>query len=40
VQDDRLVTVPLAEAVGRQKFVPSDGYEIVTARAMGICLGC
>jgi 6-phosphofructokinase 1 len=31
--------VPLAEAISRTKFVPLGGDIVLTARAMGICLG-
>lgn len=35
----RIEYVPLQEAVCRQKFVPIDGNAVITARALGICLG-
>ncbi|MEK7746882.1 MAG: 6-phosphofructokinase, partial [Elusimicrobiota bacterium] len=33
------VAVPIAEAVGRLRRVPVDGYLVRTARALGISLG-
>lgn len=39
LRDERLVAVPLAAAVGRQKPVPLDGHEVAAALGTGICLG-
>jgi 6-phosphofructokinase 1 len=35
----RIEYVPLEEAVSRQKLVPMDGNAVITARALGLCLG-
>jgi phosphofructokinase-like protein len=34
-----VITVPLAEAIGRQRLVPSDSQLILAAKAVGTCLG-
>ncbi len=39
LQPPRVESVPLAEAVGRQKKVPIDGDVVATGRALGICFG-
>ena len=36
---DRIVSVPIADAVHTLKTVPLDGHRVRTARAMGLCLG-
>ena len=35
----KVVSVPLEEAVGRQKFVDPEGQMVKTAEAIGICVG-
>jgi 6-phosphofructokinase 1 len=39
LEGDRIVRVPLADAVGRQKLVPLTSDVVVTARELGISLG-
>jgi 6-phosphofructokinase 1 len=34
-----VVTVPLKDAIARQRLVPLDSQLITTARAVGVCLG-
>ncbi len=35
----KIVSVPIAEAIGQLKLVPLDGDLVQTAREMGVCLG-
>jgi len=37
--DERIISVPIAEAVAQQKFVPLDSDILLTAFGLGICLG-
>ena len=37
--DERIISIPIAEAVARQKFVPLDSDILLTAFGLGICLG-
>jgi phosphofructokinase-like protein len=39
LQRDRVLTVPLKEAVGQQRLVPADSQLLFAARALGTCLG-
>jgi len=39
LQSPDIVTVPLADVVGRTRFVPLDGDLVRTARDLGMCLG-
>jgi 6-phosphofructokinase 1 len=39
LRGQRIISVPLAEAVGRQKRVDPDGQMVKTAEAVGICMG-
>jgi 6-phosphofructokinase 1 len=37
--EDHVVTVPLKDAVGRQRLVPPESQLVFAARAVGTCLG-
>jgi hypothetical protein len=39
LQNQYVVTVPLADAVGRQRLVPRDSQLVFAARAVGTCFG-
>jgi len=39
LQEDHVVTVPLKDAVGRQRLVPPESQLVFAARAVGTCLG-
>jgi phosphofructokinase-like protein len=39
LQQDKVVTVPLKDAVGRQRLVPPDSQLLFAARAVGTCMG-
>lgn len=39
LQDERIISVPIAEAVKQQKFVPLDSDILLTAFGLDICLG-
>lgn len=39
LQNDRIVAIPIVEAVGRQKLVPLDSDVLLTALGLDICLG-
>jgi phosphofructokinase-like protein len=39
LQRNEVVTVPLANAVGKQRLVPTDSQLLFAARAVGTCLG-
>ena len=39
LEDERIVAIPIAEAVARQKFVPLDSDVLLTAFGLDICLG-
>jgi len=39
LQRNDVVTVPLADAVGRQRLVAPDSQLVFAARAVGTCLG-
>ncbi len=39
LENDRITSVPIAEAVAQQKFVPLDGDIVLTAFGLDICLG-
>jgi 6-phosphofructokinase 1 len=39
LQDERIISVPIADAVAQQKFVPLDSDILLTAFGLSICLG-
>jgi 6-phosphofructokinase 1 len=39
LRQNTVITVPLADAVGRQRLVPPDSQLIFAAKAVGTCLG-
>ncbi len=39
LQDDRILSVPIGEAIARQKLVPLDSDLLLTAHSLDICLG-
>lgn len=39
LENDRIISVPIAEAVAQQKFVPLDSDILLTAFGLDICLG-
>jgi 6-phosphofructokinase 1 len=39
LQQQNVVTVPLADAIGRQRLIPPDSELIFAAKAVGTCLG-
>ena len=39
LQRDRVCTVPLKDAVGKQRLVPEDSQLLFAARALGTCMG-
>jgi hypothetical protein len=39
LREDHVITVPLKDAVGRQRLVPPDSQLVFAARAVGTCLG-
>ena len=39
LRNSRIVTVPLMQAVGRQKIVDPQGQMVSTAEVTGICVG-
>jgi len=39
LQKNQVVTVPLKDAIGRQRLVPPDSQLVFAARAVGTCLG-
>jgi hypothetical protein len=39
LQKNTVITVPLKDAVGRQRLVPPDSQLVFAARAVGTCLG-
>ncbi|MBX2990808.1 MAG: ATP-dependent 6-phosphofructokinase [Bacteroidetes bacterium] len=39
LRQNRVVTVPLKDAVGKQRLVPPDGQLVFAARAVGTCMG-
>jgi 6-phosphofructokinase 1 len=39
LQRNTVVTVPLKDAIGKQKLVPPDSQLVYAARAVGTCMG-
>jgi phosphofructokinase-like protein len=39
LQQDRVMTVPLKDAIGKQRLVPPDSQLLFAARAVGTCMG-